>query len=318
MPRLALTIGDPLGIGPEITAKSLVRLDSLPDDCAFDVIGSLDALMKAASDIGVTLPQGSRIAYHDITGEKPGDIAYRAIEHAVRQVRDGAAQAIVTGPISKKHLYEAGHAFPGHTEILEHLAHTMSDAQDARAEMLFVYKKFRLLLLTRHIALKDVPEALAKSGAVARPLKILIQFLRHQCGIDMPRIALLGPNPHAGEIAGDEEKRLFMPVIHAVNAIGASQLEGCFAADAFFRDFDAGTTGYDAIVAPYHDQGLIPFKMVAGYEAVNVTIGLPFLRTSVGHGTAEDIAGKGVAREDSLMAAIKEALGLIGKNQATA
>ncbi|MGB9153821.1 MAG: 4-hydroxythreonine-4-phosphate dehydrogenase PdxA [Alphaproteobacteria bacterium] len=311
MPKIALTIGDPQGIGPEITVKALHRLDAFPD-LHLTIIGNLDALTRAASALGVALPQNDRLTYSDIAGDKPGAIAYQAIDTAVRLIADGKAQALVTGPISKKHLHEAGHAFPGHTEILETLARQYFNAPDARAEMLFAYKKFRLMLLTRHIALQDVPAALSKPGAIAKPLKTLIRFLRHQAKIDEPRIALLGLNPHAGEISGDEEKKLFAPVIHAVNAIGASKLEGCFAADAFFRNFDPATTPYDAIVAAYHDQGLIPFKLLAGYEAVNITIGLPFIRTSVSHGTAEDIAGQNVAREDSLLAALQAAVELVG------
>ena len=139
---------------------------------------------------------------------------------------------------------------------------------------------------------------------MARPLKSLITFLRHSLDIFEPRIAMLAVNPHAGEVGGDEDKKYIAPVIHAVNGIGASQLVGPLPADGFFRGFDPQNSGYDAVVATYHDQGLIPFKLLAGYEAVNMTIGLPFIRTSVSHGTAEDIVGKNLAREDSLIAAI--------------
>ncbi len=310
MARLALTIGDPTGIGPEITAKALQRLDMFPD-LALTVIGSLAALHKAAVQTGAPLPKTSNIDYRDIDADKPGAVAYQSIAQAVAMIAAGEADALVTGPISKKNLTEASHDFPGHTEILEMLARRMFNAPDARAEMLFAYKKFRLLLLTRHIALKDVPAALAQSGAVSRPLKALIRFLRDRAKIDEPRIAILGVNPHAGEIGGEEERKFIMPVIHAVNGIGASRLEGCFPADAFFRGFDPVTTPYDAGVAAYHDQGLIPFKLLAGYEAVNITIGLPFIRTSVGHGTAEDIAGQGIARADSMLAAINTAIELL-------
>ena len=177
--------------------------------------------------------------------------------------------------------------------------------------MLFIYKKFRLLLLTRHIELKDVPAALAKQGAVAGPIKTLIGFLRNVAHVPEPRIALLGVNPHSGEIGGEEENKFYAPVIKAVNNIGNTHLEGPFAADGFFRGFDAEKPGYDAIAAAYHDQGLIPFKLLAGYEAVNMTIGLPFIRTSVSHGTADDIAGKGIASEHSLIAAIRAASEMI-------
>ncbi|HUY68154.1 MAG TPA: 4-hydroxythreonine-4-phosphate dehydrogenase PdxA [Alphaproteobacteria bacterium] len=176
-----------------------------------------------------------------------------------------------------------------------------------RAEMLFVHKGFRLLLLTRHIPLAEVPAALMKSGAVAGPVKTLIAFLRHQLNIEEPHLVMLGVNPHAGEIGGEEEAKVFAPVIKAVNGIGASRITGPVAADGFFRGFDPANPGCDAVIAAYHDQGLVPFKLVAGYAAVNMTIGLPFLRTSVSHGTAEDIAGLGLAKEDSLIAALHAA-----------
>ena len=246
-----------------------------------------------------------------MTVREPGEVAYQSIDTAVMMIAGKQVDAMVTGPISKHNLQKAGHADHGHTEILENLARRYFNAPDAHAEMLFIYKKFRLLLLTRHIALADVPLALAKPGAVARPMKTLIAFLRHRLNIEEPRIAMLAVNPHAGEVGGDEDTRYIAPVIHAVNAIGASQLVGPLPADGFFRGFDAQNSRYDAIVAPYHDQGLIPFKLLAGYEAVNMTIGLPFFRTSVSHGTAENIVGRNLAREDSLMAAIQSALDVL-------
>lgn len=307
MQTLAITIGDPSGIGPEITVKALQRLDEFPD-ARFIVVGSINALNAAAEQVKLPIPKADgRATYLAVEDDLVGNVAYRSVETAVKLIAEKQADALVTGPISKLNLEKAGYAYPGHTEILQELSRRYFDSPNARAEMLFVYKKFRLLLLTRHIALRDVPAALAEQGAVARPLKTLIGFLRHQQGVDEPRIAILGINPHAGEISGDEEKKFLLPVIHAVNGIGASRLEGPFAADAFFRRFDAENPPYDAVVSAYHDQGLIPFKMLAGYGAVNVTIGLPFLRTSVGHGTAEDIVGKNLAKEDGLIAAIRTA-----------
>ena len=321
MRNILLTPGDPTGIGPEITVKALQRLVELPP-VRLTVIGSVEALRRSARMLSLELPQSDLVAYRAIEGEQSGGIAYRAIETAVEMIAQGQGDSLVTGPISKRNLADAGYAFSGHTEILEHLTQrffkalpAFSGEGSARAEMIFVHKNLRLLLLTRHIALKDVAAALSVPGAVARPIKTLIAWLRHQLGISEPRLAMLALNPHAGEIGGEEEKKFLLPVINAVNAIGASRIDGPFAADAFFREFDPATTPYDAIVAPYHDQGLIPFKMLAGYEAVNVTIGLPFLRTSVSHGTADDIAGQGIAREDSLMAALR--LGVMqGKNEA--
>jgi len=322
---LALTPGDPTGIGPEITVKALARLDEFPETQCI-VVGSLKALEKASLFLKLPLPQDKRVRYQPVEAEQPGAAAYKALDVAVRMMAAGEARTLVTGPISKKNLKEAGVNLPGHTEILEELARKYfgesqpkpngkaaadEEKPQQKAEMLFVYKNFRLLLLTRHIALKDVPAALARPGAVAGPLKTLIAFLRHQLKIEEPKIALLGVNPHVGETGGEEEKKFYAPVIKAVNGIGASKLEGPFPADGFFRGFSAEKPGYDAVVAAYHDQGLIPFKLLAGYEAVNVTIGLPFLRTSVSHGTADDIAGLGLAREDSMIAAIHAAVKMI-------
>ena len=258
MPHLILTPGDPEGIGPEITVKALQRLGEFPN-LSLTVVGSVAALEDAARQLKLPLPQNDAVRYQPIDGTKPGDIAYRAIDVAVRMIAAGEGRALVTGPISKRNLFAAGHKLPGHTEILEKLANKYFDSTEEqkirdlvppkgkrgndnagyRAEMLFVFKKLRLLLLTRHIALNEVPAALAKPGAIAAPLKTLIAFLRHQLHIDTPRIALLGVNPHAGEIGGEEEKKLFAPVIKAVNGIGASELMGPFPADGFFRGFDA-------------------------------------------------------------------------------
>ena len=307
MPHLILTPGDPTGIGPEITVKTLQRLHELPS-MQLTIVGSIEALQRAAKMLQTSLPQSDAVQYQPVEGEQIGAISYRSLETAVEMIAAKEGNALVTGPISKRNLAEADYAFGGHTEILEHMAQKYFKVPDARAEMIFVYKNLRLLLLTRHIAIKDVSAALSVPGAVARPIKTLIAHLRHQVGISEPQLVMLGLNPHAGEIAGEEEKKFFMPVIHAVNAIGASHIDGPFAADGFFRGFDRTASPYHAIIAPYHDQGLIPFKMLAGYEAVNVTIGLPFLRTSVSHGTAEDIVGKGVANEESLMAALRLAV----------
>lgn len=304
---LAITPGDPTGIGPEITVKALQHLAEFPNT-NFIIVGSRKALEASAAMLKLPLPENERVRYQPVEAELPGTAAYKAIDVAVRMIAAGEARALVTGPISKTNLRAADYQWPGHTEILEDLARKHFHAKDATAEMLFVYKNFRLLLLTRHVPLAQALKELSVKGAVARPLKTLIAHLRHQLKIEEPHIALLGINPHAGEVGGEEEKKYIMPVVHAVNAVGASKLAGPFAADGFFRGFDPENPGYDAVVAAYHDQGLIPFKILAGHEAVNVTIGLPFLRTSVSHGTAEDIAGKGIASENSLIAAIRTAL----------
>jgi 4-hydroxythreonine-4-phosphate dehydrogenase len=311
-----ITPGDPTGIGPEITVKALARLHEF-QDTQFIVVGSLPALESAAALLHIPLPQEERVRYQPIEADKPGMIAYKALDVATRMIASNEALALVTGPISKQNLKAADIDLPGHTEILEHFANKYfgkpngksaneNTAPLHKAEMLFVHKNFRLLLLTRHIPLHDVPKTLARPGAVAGPIKTLIAFLRHRLGIDEPHLVMLGINPHAGEI-GDDDKKIFMPVINAVNQVGASRITGPVAADGFFRGFDPEKPGCDAIVAAYHDQGLVPMKILAGHAAVNMTIGLPFLRTSVSHGTAEDIVGRGVAKEDSLIAALHTA-----------
>ena len=312
--KLTLTIGDPTGIGPEITAKALQQVARF-SDTKFVVLGAVDALRQAAQQLDLKLPDHDQVEYRQIDAISTGALAYQSLAQAVAMIAGDQADALVTGPIAKTNLAASGLPYPGHTEILEELAQKFYPGTTAKSEMLFVYRQFRLLLLTRHLPLRDVPTALSQQGAVARPLKTLIQFLRQQ-GVSEPKIALLGLNPHAGEIGGDEEAKLFKPVINAVNAIGASRIDGPFAADGFFRGFRADQPGYDAVIAAYHDQGLIPFKLLAGYEAVNVTIGLPFIRTSVSHGTAENIVGQDKAMADSLLAAIQTALDLLAAKSA--
>ena len=300
---LCLTIGDPTGIGPEIAVKFLS--DTFSGESLI-VIGDIANLEKTAGWLKRELPKHA-IQYIDVGGENklPGRIAYEAIAEAVRLMAEGRACALVTGPISKENLFAAGFEYPGHTEILEALANQhFSVAAPYQSDMLFVYNNFRMLLLTRHVALNAVSHALTQQGT-RQSLESLVDFLKTQAGITKPRIAVMGVNPHAGEIGGTEEQIVLEPVIAAINASGKAECVGPLATDALFRNFDVNRLSYDAYVAAYHDQGLIPFKMVAGYEAVNVTIGLPFVRTSVSHGTAPDIAGKGVADPQSLAAAFE-------------
>jgi len=192
--------------------------------------------------------------------------------------------------------------------------------QPYQSDMLFLYQQFRMLLLTRHVPLSKVGESMTYEG-VCQSLKTLCEFLTEQAKIPHPKIAMLGVNPHAGESMGKgqqhestEEARILIPAIQTIQRLFPSvALTPPLAADGAFRGFKVDHPSYDAYVAAYHDQGLIPFKMMAGLQAVNVTIGLPFLRTSVSHGTAPDIAGKGIASEESLIAAYQAALELMKK-----
>lgn len=315
-PVLALTPGDPQGIGPEITTKFLANHLARFSACRFQVVGSYQALQNSANLLGLALPKTGQVDYTDIPSDKPGAVAYQAIETAVDLLARRDAQALVTGPISKENLHRAGYAFGGHTEILEALARQHGASPKTKAEMLFVYRNFRMLLLTRHIPLGMVPIQL-RSPLTQTAFQTLAAHLVNDCGIAHPKVAVLGVNPHAGEIGGDEESEILQPLMEDLNEAGPAIFEGPFPADGFFRGFDPGQYGYDACIVAYHDQGLIPFKLIAGYEAVNVTIGLPFIRTSVSHGTAPDIVGKGIASEASLVAAVEAALGLVASRSGT-
>ena len=308
--HLCLTPGDPDGIGPEITLRFLQTHLSKYPQLRLVVIGSLPALEKASRQLGLPLPNTGQIKYIDIPGSLPGEIAYNALLRAVDLIVAGDAKALVTGPIAKSNLKAAGLMASGHTEILDMLAKQHYPDIDSQAEMLFLYKNFRLLLLTRHIPLKEVSLELTLTH-VSRTLQILTRFLREDMALSSPRIAMMGVNPHAGEVGGREEADVLVPAMEVFNAQKLARYEGPFAADGLFRGFTLDNNPYDAYVAPYHDQGLIPFKLVAGHHAVNVTIGLPFIRTSVGHGTAFDIAGQGIASEIGLVEAIDAALMLL-------
>lgn len=311
MSSLCLTLGDPLGIGPEICVKFLSRHLGAFGHTRFHVVGPIALLNQTAHSLGLDLPFVPQVTYHDIDETlSPGLSAYQGMEQAVSLIAQNQADAVVTGPVSKQHLQDAGILASGQTELMALLSRRyFPQHPKTNAQMLFMYHGFRLLLLTRHIPLSQVPQTLASQNNV-RIVETLCHFLQGNLGISRPRLALLGVNPHAGEIGGVEETLIFGPLREHVEQTDLARLEGPFAADAFFRGFNPQHPGYDAVIAAYHDQGLIPFKLLAGFKAVNVTIGLPFLRTAVGHGTAMDIAGKGRATEESLVAAVETAITL--------
>lgn len=310
---LCLTIGDPSGIGPEIAARFLAHQAALPDDgVMLRIFGDIANLVQTAESLRIDLPEGHRFDYENIQHDRfsyerkdPGAVAYESIEAAVAEIHSDKAKALVTGPISKENLYMANVPFSGHTEILQHLARKLY-GQPYQSDMLFVYRQFRMLLLTRHVSLRKVSETLSIRG-VDQSLSNLAEFFQAACKIQSPRLCVLGVNPHAGEIDGEEEERVIKPALKFVSEKYGFGIEPPVAADAAFRHFDINRLQYDAYVAAYHDQGLIPFKMVSGLNAVNVTIGLPFLRTSVSHGTAPDIVGQGIADPCSLIEAYKAA-----------
>ncbi len=314
MPQtFCLTIGDPDGIGPEITARFLAHQASLPDEgIVIRVFGDIANLVQTADHLRIELPEDHRFDYentqsprHSGVSKRPGQVAYDSLEAAVAEIHAAKAQTLITGPISKENLQMAGIPFSGHTEILQHWARRLY-GQPYQSDMLFIYRQFRMLLLTRHVSLRKVSEELSIRG-VSQSLSNLAEFFQNHCQIKSPRLCVLGVNPHAGEVDGDEEERTLKPALKLITEKYGFGIEAPIAADAAFRHFDINRLHYDAYVAAYHDQGLIPFKMVAGLNAVNVTIGLPFLRTSVSHGTAPDIAGQGIADPCSLIEAYKAA-----------
>jgi 4-hydroxythreonine-4-phosphate dehydrogenase len=225
-----------------------------------------------------------------------------SIEMAVGLVRQGSASALVTNPIAKHVLYEAGFRHPGHTEFLAALASGGRD-ETYHPVMMLWSEQLAVVPVTVHIPLADVPSALT-TDLIVLTGRIVARELRERFGIAHPRLALAGLNPHAGEngAMGTEDASIIVPAIEALRAEGIAAA-GPLPADTMFHA--RARSRYDAALAMYHDQALIPIKTIAFDEAVNVTLGLPFVRTSPDHGTAFDIAGKGLARPDSLIAAIK-------------
>lgn len=302
-PRLpiAISMGDPCGIGPEILVRALAS-PALADDCV--VYGDPGVLQATAA--WLQLPVPPRI--EAVTRLRPmpslgrpdasaGDAAYRYIAAAATAARDGQARALVTAPISKAALQAAGHSYPGHTELLAELA------GGVEVRMMLANDELRVVLVTVHLALRDAIDAL-DTQRIRTTLEIADAGLR-RAGIARPRLAVAGLNPHAGEggLFGREEIDCIAPAIAAARADGMDA-SGPYPPDTVFMRA-RGFARYDAVIAMYHDQGLIPVKYLGIDEGVNVTLGLPFVRTSPDHGTAYDIAGQGVADPASLLAAIR-------------
>jgi 4-hydroxythreonine-4-phosphate dehydrogenase len=288
LPRVAITAGDPAGIGPEIAARA-----------------AADARVRAACD-PVILQKGGTFAPGVLSAEA-GRAAYDTIVEAVEAATTGRVDAIATAPVNKEAFRLAGLPWSGHTDLLAHLTGTPHVA------MMFYSDALRVVLATVHIPLADVPRALTAASlekTIALTARELPRF-----GIERPRIAVAGLNPHAGEhgLFGDEESRAIAPAIAACRARGAD-VSGPFPGDTIFVRARRGE--FDVVVACYHDQGLIPVKLVAFGQAVNVTLGLPIIRTSVDHGTAFDIAGKGLADPESMVAAVLLAARLAARDAA--
>ena len=289
--RLAVTLGDPRGIGPEVAARALLA----PLDAHITVIGADDQVEAVPADerIGVGVwKAGAGQGKDRVRGLRAGQIAGHAIQRAVKLAMARQVDGIVTGPVEKHALHAAGFPFPGQTEWLGNLAGATDVA------MMLVAGALRVVLITTHAALRDVP-ALVTFDRIVKTGKVTRRGLSEWFGIDQPRMALCALNPHAGEqgLFGDEEIRVLGPAAQALRATGP------LPADTVFVRAMRGE--FDAVLTPYHDVGMVAIKVAAFGQGVNVTLGLPFPRTSPDHGTAFDIAGTGKADPASMRAALE-------------
>jgi 4-hydroxythreonine-4-phosphate dehydrogenase len=324
---IALTIGDMNGIGPEVTLKALSQT---PWPWAFRValIGPESVVRFWQNCLRINLrlprisdlqewPNGAPIVLLDTDGKKAdiqvgelsaaaGKVAGAALEQAIALAAAGKVQALVTAPVSKQALHLAGFHYPGQTEFL---ADGLGTADFA---MMLVADDFRVALVTTHLPLRQVAAAISP-GLIVRRLRVLQRDLTRRFQIAQPRLAVTGLNPHAGEggLLGEEEKTIIAPALQQARGEGILA-EGPFSADALFGQYQKNK--FDAYLAMYHDQGLIPLKMFGFGRAVNYTAGLPVIRTSPDHGTAFDIAGKNIAEPTSMVAALRLAATLLASN----
>lgn len=278
MPRILITLGDPAGIGPEVVDAALAA-GGFPPECEFEVLGERAAGVPGKPDV------------------RSAQAALDALELAAHRLRTGEADAVVTGPVCKDALQRIGFEYPGQTEFF-------ANALGVRDYgMLLTGPTLTVGLATIHEALAAVPRLLTEE-AILRISQLTAAFLRRR-GIAWPRIAVAGLNPHAGEHGafGDEEAKVIVPALGRLKLLDPGVFHGPAVPDAVFRNAARGE--FDAVIAMYHDQGLIPLKLLDFDSAVNVTLGLPKPRTSPDHGTAFGIAGKGIADPSSMRAAIR-------------
>ncbi|MGH7923698.1 MAG: 4-hydroxythreonine-4-phosphate dehydrogenase PdxA [Candidatus Binatus sp.] len=323
-PLLAISMGDPAGIGPEVILKAAAALASRRGAPAIVVVGDLSAMRAAAARLrdvpapcdwlrgqpqirltkGIGVLSISSLSARAIRPAHPtvegGGAAYDYIVTGARMAMRGEVDALVTAPISKDWMNRAGHHFPGHSELLAGMARTRL------WRMMFAGGELTVALVTAHMGFAKVASALTRRN-IFDTIRLLTTHLRGALGVARPRIAVLGLNPHAGEggMFGDEEIRVIAPAVRRAQREGIDAYGPVAPDTAFIRK--AGSFDFDAAVAMYHDQGLIALKTLEFDRAVNVTLGLPFVRTSPDHGTAFDIAGKGVANPSSMIAAVEYA-----------
>jgi 4-hydroxythreonine-4-phosphate dehydrogenase len=329
---LALSLGEPAGIGPDITIAAWLRRDDaqLPP---FYLRGDRDCIARRAQALGVEIPL-TDVGIEDVpaafaqalpvvaTGHPataaPGKpdatsaaAAIAAIRLAVDDVRSGRASAIVTNPIAKSVLYQAGFAHPGHTEFLAELAR--DEGATPQPVMMLWCPSLSVVPVTIHVSLRDAIAQLT-TELIVSTARIVVRDLQNRLGIAAPRLAIAGLNPHAGEDGslGTEDRSIVAPAVEILRRDGIDA-RGPLPADTMFHA--AARKRYDCAICMYHDQALIPIKTIAFDEGVNVTLGLPFVRTSPDHGTAFDIAGTGRADPSSLIAALKLAAQMAGASR---
>jgi len=319
LPIIGITMGDPTGIGPEIIVKALLMKEPFKV-CRPIVFGDREVLSKTIEMLGLNatieviekvpeegyLPQKiflfplSQLRADSLHFGKPtrecGEAMVKYVEEAVKWVKNGKLDAITTCPINKQAINAAGYPFPGHTELLAHLVQASSVA------MMFLGSRWKVVLVTTHLPFQEVSRWVT-SDRVLSTIRMTDEGLKKYFGVPHPKIAVLGLNPHSGEegLLGKEEQMEITPAISMARSQGVI-VEGPFPADSFFNLSEPFI--FDAVISMYHDQGLIPIKMSNFKEAVNFTLGLPFIRTSVGHGTAYDIVGKGISDPTNLIKAI--------------
>ncbi len=331
-PIVAVTMGDPAGIGPEVIVKALAA-PALYTVCRPLVVGDLETIARTGRALGapaaatpVARPREGRFAHGvidvlDLANVDPaslrmgavqagaGRAAGQAVERAIRLAQAGEVDAIATAPINKEALWAAGYPYPGHTEMLQELTRSRESLT------MFVIDRLRIFFLTRHVSLREAVAQVTRAR-IRDTLGIMAQVLA-DLGLASPRLAVAALNPHAGEGGkmGDEEIREIGPGVEDGRAAGLD-VSGPIPADAVFHLAAEGR--FDAVLALYHDQGHIAAKMTDFYKTVSVTTGLPFVRTSVDHGTAFDIAGQGVASAVSMTEAIRVAADLASRSAARA
>lgn len=329
LPRVAITMGDPAGIGPEVVLKAVAE-DDVTRVCHPVIVGDAQLLAHTARVLDLTcgyeivrrgesFPERTPgpVIYHldnvaghiepGIESGAAGRAAAEYIESAVELCAAGAVDAISTAPINKRALFLGGYSFPGHTEFLAQLTGT------ERFAMAFVAANLRIVLLSTHVPLSQAIRLVQKDGLI-EVIRLTNSELR-RWGISEPRLAVAALNPHGAEggLFGIEESAEILPAVEACRVSDHINVSGPFSADTIFLRASRGE--FDAVVACYHDQAMIPVKCLSFGEAVNVTLGLPFIRTSVDHGTAFDIAGKGLAEHSSMVAAIRLAAELSSRTE---